>query len=93
MLEQKVSSHPLNTCGNQSSHLLAQGRDISRGLADAVATVMMGIELVSQLLKHGRVCISRDRLRRRLGSLMLLEVSLTISLGGGHGVVVVGGVD
>lgn len=59
-------------------HFLAQARDISRGLTDTLATVVVLIQLISESLEHGRISVSGCR----PGS--LLGISIPVSLESRH---------
>lgn len=62
----------------KSLHLLAQRSDISRCLAQTVATVMMGIELIAQLLKHGRKSVARDVFGCRFRAIPFVTIAVSL---------------
>lgn len=69
---------------DEISHLLAQTRDIPRSLDDTLPTVMVLIEFISELLKHGSVGIFHNLLRGRPGPVPPLCISIPVSLEAGH---------
>ena len=42
------------------SHFLAESGNVPRNLSEAVATIMVGVELIAQLFEHGCVGVSYD---------------------------------
>jgi hypothetical protein len=60
----------------RASHLLAQGRDVPRGLDDPLPAVMVLVELVAEALKHCRVLISRGQGLGRIALGIAPKVSL-----------------
>ncbi len=77
----------LGGCFIAYSHLLAQSRDIPGCLDNTLPSIVMGIELVAEALKHGRVGVPNDLLRRRLRSVAPLRIAIPVALKPGHGAI------
>lgn len=64
----------------ENLHLLAQSRDITGDLAEAVATIVVGFKLVTQMLKHGGVGVPHNWLGGCFCAIKLFGIAMAVSL-------------